>query len=402
MVGKIDSLYICPWSLNDALCQSQSLAYVKELADAGRTFAFMTFEKEVDAIGPTIIHENVTWYPVKWDDGNTLAGKLKGILRVLAKGGGVCLKRRPRLIHSRTSLPSFMAVCLKLLFRCKFLYDADSMLSDEYADTGHLSTQSNGYKFLRWSESWARRHADELIVLTEVLRGIYRRDLSVEKRIGVIPCCVDLSKFQYKKEARNRIRKDLGLSDEPVLIYVGKVGSWYLVEETFTFFKAFLARRPGAKLLIVSTDGPELFDRIAIQQEIGREHYFVRTSRYEKVNEWLSAADAGLSLIKQLPSKLGSSPVKFAEYLSCGLPVVSTSGIGDCDRIINDYDVGVVLPNAEEAGALRLGVDGLDRLLADNTINERCRSAAAKEFDLVRVGNNGYRMIYERLLGNVA
>ena len=318
---------------------------------------------------------------------------------MIAKGSWICLKYRPALIHSRTSLPAFMAVCLKLLFRRKFLYDADSVLSDEYADIGHLSTDSNGFKFLRWSEGWARKNADEIIVLTDVLRQIYRNDLGVIQPIDVIPCCVDSSKFEFSPDARQSIRAELGVGDEPLLAYVGKVGSWYLVEETFQFFKAFRSKAPGARLLIVSTDQAEVFDEIADKLGIGRELYFVRRSSYEKVREWLSAADVGLALIKQVPSKRGSSPVKLAEYLSCGLPVVITDGIGDCTRVINENQVGVVLPHTGDTDTLAAGAAELSSLLTEkDELRARCERTAFKEFDSRAVGGPRYRAVYRRLL----
>ena len=148
MSERVDSLYICPWSLRDPLCQSQSLPYVRDLADSGRRFAFITFESDGVPKPSAAIHQNISWYPIVWDSGNALSSKLLGILRVLAMGSWICLKHRPKLIHSRTSLPAFMAVLLKKLFRRRFLYDADSILSDEYADTGHLPPTSSGFRFL--------------------------------------------------------------------------------------------------------------------------------------------------------------------------------------------------------------------------------------------------------------
>jgi glycosyltransferase involved in cell wall biosynthesis len=397
MTGKLDSLYICPWRLEDALCQSQSLAYLRELADSGWRFGLITFETARGETASSFIHENITWYPVAWDSGTALSGKLLGILRVIATGSWICIRRRPTLIHSRTSLPVFAAVCLKLIFRRKFLYDADSMLSDEYADIGHLSTESYGFRFLRWSEGWARTNADAVIVLTDALRQIYRNDLKVKQPIDVIPCCVDSSKFQFNPEARREIRAQLGVEDEPLLVYVGKVGSWYLVEETFHFFKAFRTHSPEAKLLIVSTDPAGVFDDIAAKLGISRDVYLVRKSSYEKVPEWLSAADAGLALIKQVPSKRGSSPVKLAEYLACGLPVVITDHIGDCTSVINDYRVGVVLPNAEDSDVVASGAAELSSLVAEkDQLRSRCRSAAVKEFDVHGVGGARYRAIYGR------
>lgn len=402
MTRNVDSLYICPWSYDDPLCRSQSLAYIRELANDGRRFALITFEAgDIKDAGATPIHENIEWHPVRWSPGNSPARKIGGIVRLLAKGVRICLKNHPSLIHSRTSLPAFAAVCLAKAFRSKFLYDADSLLSEEYADTGHLARESLGFRFLRWSERWARDNADEIIVLTQTLREQYQTAFGVSKKqINVIPCCVDTSKFTFSVADRVKRRAELGVGDEPLLIYVGKVGSWYLVEQTFFFYEAFRKHSPNAKLLIVSPDPNEAFARIAANHGTGPERFFVRRSSYAAVSEWLSAADAGLAMIKQVPSKRGSSPVKFAEYLSCGLPVVTTDGIGDCSSVVEENRVGVVIERADDPQEIVEAASQLEELLAEGeTLRTRCRQTAMQYFDLSAAGHRSYGSIYDRLLG---
>src|SRR5687768_11743835 len=146
MNERIDSLYICPWSIADPLCSSQSLAYIHGLGDAGYEFALITFETsehsstaaEKEERKRSLAEKGIHWYPVDWQIGNSISDKLKGILSVMAQGIKVCRRHRPRLIHSRSSLPVFAAVMLSKLFRVKFLYDADSLLSEEYLDIGHI------------------------------------------------------------------------------------------------------------------------------------------------------------------------------------------------------------------------------------------------------------------------
>jgi len=54
----------------------------------------------------------------------------------------------------------------------------------------------------------------------------------------------------------------------------------------------------------------------------------------------LRDADAGLSFVKPCVSKLASSPTKIGEYLAIGLPVVSTTGIGDIDQLLSGCRFG--------------------------------------------------------------
>jgi len=403
---KVDSFYICPWSLQDSLSQSQSLSYLKGLTANGYKFALMTFENPVfkselaleRQIKDELAGRGIFWYPVQYRKGTSIFNKFFESMSGLLTGLSILRKHCPSIVHSRSSLPTAIAVTLSKAFKLKFLYDADSMLSEEYADTGHWSRDDNAYKLTARLEGWARRNATEMIVLTETLREDLRRQYHVKVPIEVIPCCVDTEKFKFTAEGRRQKRAELGLTNEKLLTYVGKVGSWYLVEETFDFFKAFYQEQPASRLLIVSRDEPKIFHQIARERGISPDLYFVRSASHSEVAEWLSASEIGLCLIKQARSKRGSSPVKFAEYLSVGLPVVSTDGIGDCTRVIENEKVGVVLRETN-AAAYREAVKQLSNLCAEDPeeLARRCRKTAEKEFSLESVGVERYRKIYKRL-----
>jgi len=402
MPGRV--LYICPWSLRDPLCQSQSLAYLKGLATSGHRFSVITFESRMFAMSPEEIAEEksilrnhgIEWNPVRWGAGNTLRNKIGGIARVIAKGLQIGIRTRPDVIHSRSSLPAFMAVLLKKLLRTKFVYDADSLLSEEYLETGHFSRESKAYKFLAWSEAWARRNADHIIVLTERLKQDYVERFGVPTPITVIPCCVDFKRFESAGDQRENRRAELGLKTEPLFIYVGKAGSWYMVEETFALFRAALDRRPDSRLLLITPDQPEIFLKLASAANVPISSFAIRSAGFSEVPEWLAAADVAVSLISPLPSKRGSSPIKFAEYLASGLPVIANPGIGDVDAVITANGVGTLLGEFTSRGYTE-AIDEVERL---GDISLRCRQTARREFDLQSVGGLRYRRLYSNFTGN--
>lgn len=404
---RLDCLYICPWSLNDPLSQSQSLPYIRGLVSEGYSFALLTLETqklklssdEVRKIKVELARENIHWSPIDWNSGTAIKHKLFGIWAVLSTGIRICFKHKPQLIHSRSSLPAFAAVFLAKMFRLKYLYDADSILSEEYADTGHLSRKSYGFKFLALSEAWARNNADHVIVLTDVLRKDFKEVYDVQTPVEVIPCCVDTQLFSPDEIIRKKRRAELFLSDENLFVYVGKVGSWYQVDETFRFFRIYKKAYSDSKLLIITQDDPISFIEIARVEGVAEEDYFVRKASRNEVSEWLSAADAAFSLIRQVRSKRGSSPVKFAEYLASGLPVITTDGIGDCSRFVLDNNVGVVLKDLSDQ-TIQAGANYLHKMwLRDHRleISTRCRKIAENNLSLKSVGHKRYREIYHRL-----
>src|SRR5207244_2138241 len=126
-------------------------------------------------------------------------------------------------------IPAAMALALQSLCRLKFLYDADSRLSLEYADNGHWSRDGLAFRITAQVEAWARRRADAVVVLAERLRDDFIQQFGVRAPMDVIPCCVDTACFRFDADARVSRRRELGLADQKLLIYVGKVGPRYLV-----------------------------------------------------------------------------------------------------------------------------------------------------------------------------
>lgn len=409
---KVASLYICPWSLYDPLCQSQSLAYLRGLVKhRGYKFALITFENpkyavpksELVKIKQNLKAEKIYWYPIKFRSGLSLTVKAFSNLEAIILGLRILRKHRPRIVHSRSSVSAFLALILAKAYGIKFLYDADSALSEEYAATGHLTRSGKSFQILAKTESLARQKADETIVLTEKLRRDFIDKFNVSAPIEVIPCCVDTEKFQTFGLDREKYRNELGLgAEEKLLVYVGKIGERYLVSEIFGFFKAASDRIKNLRILIISNDAKNDFDRIAESEKVGEKAYFVRSASFGQVRQWLSAADAGIALIKNSESERGASPIKIGEYLAAGLPVVISNDIGDVSSLIREKNIGTTVENYS-VKTYEEAADNLEKLWkSSDLVSERCRRAANDYFSLEMVGIPKYIKVYERIMQNNA
>src|SRR5204863_8797175 len=110
----------------------------------------------------------------------------------------------------------------------------------------------------------------------------------------------------------------------------------------------------------------------------------------------LAASDIAISFVRPGYSKLASTPTKFAEYLACGLPVISTRGIGDLDAQIANARAGVLLDGLDRA-SYRRAFEAVQELRRDEALPRRCRALAMSEYDLHAVGGARYARIYARL-----
>jgi hypothetical protein len=124
-----------------------------------------------------------------------------------------------------------------------------------------------------------------------------------------------------------------------------------------------------------------------------RDRVHVVAASSEEVPSWLSAADAGLALIKPSFSKRSSSPTKYAEYLASGLPVVISRDVGD-GAALEAAGSAVVLTEFDDP-ALRRASEQLRSMLSRP--REDFRAVAQSHFDLRTVAAPVYHRLYQTL-----
>jgi glycosyltransferase involved in cell wall biosynthesis len=147
-------------------------------------------------------------------------------------------------------------------------------------------------------------------------------------------------------------------------------------------------------LLVLTREDPAPFAELCQQAKID---LVTRSAPPAEVPSYLSASDVGLGFRHRFPSQLSCSPIKLAEYLACGLPVVSTSGCGDYDELIEAERVGIVVKSDSTSDYLT-AARNLERLLAEDTVGERCRATSRSFLGLEEVVAPRYAEIYRTLI----
>lgn len=399
---SIDGLYIAYWSLRDPLTESQSLPVLRSLTRTGLKLALMTFEQEAWALSQAdseetrsrLLAEGIRWLPMRYHGRPSVFATLYDIFAGMLVATGATLCWKIRLLHGRGSVAAAIAYGASRLTGRRFFDDADGPLSEEYVDAGVWARGSVGHRLSAWGEARFLARADAVAVLTD------RRRAEIASRsrvpVAVLPCAVDTNHFTPEPAARERLRRELRLAGI-VLVYAGKSGGWYLTEAMLEF--AVSAREVFGEicLLVLTPEFPERFSRPALERGLRVE---VRRASRGEMPAYLSAADAGLSLVLSAPSKAAASPVKNGEYLACGLPVVTTPGIGDYSELLETERVGVVIESLDADGYDR-AARRLKERLQDESLRARCRHIAKTRLDLQEVVVPRYFTIYRDLLGPV-
>jgi glycosyltransferase involved in cell wall biosynthesis len=403
------ALYISHNGMLEGLGRSQVLSYLRGLARTGIEFDLLSYElpsasdDELAALKTELLAEGIRYLPLRRSIGAPLSVKVAESARGVGRALMTALARRPAIVHGRSYLPTAIAdLVATVVPRAKLVFDCRGMLGDEYVDAGYWTRDRLEYRLLKRYETRAFGRAEGVVVLTNALRrwieehGWFGRRTHVE----AIPCCVDTNAFDYRPEARARLRRELGWEDDAlVLVYAGSLGSWYR-EDELARFAGIVRRRsssPVKFLLLTAAKSDELVGFLR-REGFDEASAAVRRVRPEEMPSWLSTADAGLSFIKSCFSKKGSSPTKVAEYLACGLPVVLNGDIGDQADLASERDACVVLGSYAEDELTRAA----DRIaaLAAAPIDERVRRSrrvAAEHFGLERVGVARYERLYRSI-----
>jgi glycosyltransferase involved in cell wall biosynthesis len=397
--------------LLEPILPSQAVPYLKELAGKGYEFVLLTYEKKKDLkragnAGLAKIRRELNLYGITWRYMvyhknppvlSTFFDLVAGTFVAL----GIVLKERIRIIHVRGITPGMMVMALSKLLRIKILFDMRGLLAEEYVGGGLWTESSIRFRMVKNAEKKMLKKADAVTVLTQKHLELNKRLDYLKDRgipMDVVPCCVDVRKFDYHGEPVTGLKKELGLDGKFVVMYPGKIGTFYLIDEMLDFFKVMSDRVPNAVFLVVTNDEPgELVKRAGV---IGIREGNVRAVNgvpFEEMPDYLRIADAGLFFINPY-KKLGSSPIKMGEFLASGVPVVINPGVGDTEEMVRGENVGVVVERFSGEDYAR-AIDGLFRLKEEGEdLRKRCRTTAIRYLSLeLAVGK--YDKIYKLLAG---
>ena len=250
------------------------------------------------------------------------------------------------MVHARGHIPATIALALKRRLGTKMIFDLRGLMAEEYVDAEHWREGGVPYRLTKAAERRILAATDGIVTLTERIWPIIKEWEGLRGRPvhhEVIPCCVDLSLFEFSARIERGDVVNLALAIELTMVYSGSLDGWYLTEKMADFFASYLKRNGRAHLLWLTTGSHDRVKELMAQRNVAADDFSVLAVASAEVPSYLAAGDVGLAFIKRCVSKLASSPTKNGEYLACGLPLVINAGVGDSDALINDWKAGVLI-----------------------------------------------------------
>lgn len=405
----ITSLYISYNGITEPITQSQVVPYLAGLSKKGIKFYLLTYEKErlgktenrkiEDSLKDKFNNElRPEWFCLPYHKRPVVPATFFDVISGFFYALYIILKYKIDIVHARAIVAAMAGWPASKILSKKFIFDTRGIDSEEYVDAG--AWRRGGFKHVTvaFFESMITKSSDHVVVLTNrFLRILQDKYHAHNIKFSVIPCAVDTERFKLGQGKDRDLADRLRISGKFVITYIGSLGTWYMFTEMVAFFKVVKNIIENAHFLILTQTDKNYALSLVKDSGISPDFFTIDKASYDSVASYLSLCGAGIFFIKPVFSKLSSSPVKFAEYLACGLPVIMNSGIGDTEEIVRHNRVGVVIEGFDDTAYEKAVLDIMN-LAKEPDMRTRCRMVAEKYLSLSNAIHK-YHDIYKGLTG---
>jgi glycosyltransferase involved in cell wall biosynthesis len=315
--------------------------------------------------------------------------------------GSLALRREVRrrgvdIVMPRSILPAAMTLAARPGSEFAFAFDADGLVADERVDFGGWNAAGATYRVWREIEAQAVRVSDSVVTRTEAAKAILlaRAGASTSgDKIFVIPNARDPKAFAPSTQGtREAVRADWGVSPSaPCLLFAGSIGPQYYPDEMLDLYQRVLASRADARLVFLTRDVGAASAAIR-RSGVAPDRVVVRSVPADAIGAQIAAADLGLALRAPTFSQQAVSPIKIAEYLLSGVPVLATS-LGGASAVTPEVGLLIDTPGSDQLE--RAASWFLDSVLPRReAFRVRCREVGLSHFALDEAVDR-YRRVLE-------
>ena len=202
------------------------------------------------------------------------------------------------------------------------------------------------------------RHVDGLVAASAMERRALVDEYGADPaHAAVIPCGVDTDLF--RPDDRENVRSRLGIGDEPLVLYVGRIAPIKGLETLLAATARLRARGSGVRVMIVGGEADEPSDGHEAEIRRGADALglrdavrFIGAQPQQTLRDYYVAAD-----VTVLPSYYESFGMVALEAMACGSPVIA-SRVGGLATTVRDGVTGFLVRDGD-ADALAERIDAL-------------------------------------------
>jgi glycosyltransferase involved in cell wall biosynthesis len=236
---------------------------------------------------------------------------------------------------------------------------------------------------------WMKKRADAFVAISrEIERDLIDLGFPPD-RIVYIANGVDTARFSPSMD-KDALRRDLGLSSDPVFIYAGRLSAVKRLDVLLRAFASLPSKHSNGRLLLVG-GGEERgrLEGIVAELGIGQQVNFI--GPVQNAEAYLQASDVFV-----LPSQSEGLPMALLEAMACGLPCVASATGGILD-VIRPGINGLTVP----PGDVRALQGALETLWSGPSVaarlGQRARADICREYSIKHTAQR-FLLLYRTIL----
>jgi glycosyltransferase involved in cell wall biosynthesis len=271
------------------------------------------------------------------------------------------------LIHERFNLLALGGAWASRKLGIPFVLEVNADLLEQRKFKG-IPEKGLRRLFAVWATRLCSKAAAKIICISTDLKDHLHRQWNIEDhKLAVLPCAADVEAFGSNHKAE-LVRRGLGLTTEPVVMWVGGFYPWHDLDLLLESFTLVLQKQPRARLVLVG----EGQTRTAVEQRVIRnrlQHAVIMTGAiaHTSVPDMVSIAEVAVVPAAPVPASRGGTgtPLKLFEYMAAGKAIVATAQI-QAAEVIQDGRNGLLVEagdvNRFAAAILTLLNDPVERM----------------------------------------
>lgn len=252
----------------------------------------------------------------------------------------LCLLYKPKMIFGRSVLATILALNAKHNgLTSAVIYDGRGAISAEWNEYDVINDEQLKKDIFSLEKRAVLESDRRIAVSNKLLEHWTETFLCKIQNVQIIPCTLDHAYLNLDLNSNRvkSIRQAMNISDTDILlIYSGSIAGWQSMNLLMNNLEQLLLNQQNLKLLFLTRSNTEIDAFMAKFPERVKNKFL----KPEEVSDYLLAGDYGLLIREKSITNKVASPVKFAEYLACGLKVIISEEIGDYSEMVEKEDLG--------------------------------------------------------------
>ena len=245
-------------------------------------------------------------------------------------------------IYVRNVWSGILALLVKYLFGIPYIYDVRGDIIDESINRNNSSSYNYKIRALTLLESLIVKNCSILLSVSKLLSKIVLQRSNIFVRNFVIPssCNYENKNYSYNRKTNRNL---LCVNDNDFLcVYSGGISSYQMLNEMFALWEYIYCNCNNIKFVFLTNNNPQIIkDKVSNYKF--KSDITITSQKPQDIYKYLCASDVSFMLREDRQLNNVSSPVKFSQYLSCNLPVITSKNIGDISYYVSHYNIGFLI-----------------------------------------------------------